>query len=400
MTRREREERREKRERREREEKEEKKMGKGRREAQGDKRRPPKKGGKKGAAQSTPLDEARRLQKKGERETGRGNFSENALRLYQSAIEMYRSVSQDVNESEDALVGLAECYHYSAEIMAGQVVYLKNLGEEQVIKQKVIFLSQQSAEAYKVLKERGVEPKEEICVNLGTTLATWAENLEYPACLGVYQQALAEYNSGLQIGGANSDTMLNKGDLLQSLAEVFNEAGDMEKARAAFIEANKTYDAACAVTDSTMGDDFVGLLEHWGASLLSFAGILEGEQQDQAIQQSLNKLSLAVQLDRSSTKGMNAIGDVHVLLSERNSTCQAMERINFLEEALKIGYCAALTVDRNNLDAQVGYAETYMEMGKLYRGIGDQAKMGECFVTSARKYIAIVSDQNVGVHVV
>ena len=41
-----------------------------------------------------------------------------------------------------------------------------------------------------------------------------------------------------------------------------------------------------------------------------------------------------------------------------------------------------------------------MEMGKLYRGIGDQAKMGECFVTSARKYIAIVSDQNVGVHVV
>ena len=108
------------------------------------------KGGKSGPS---PLEEARKLQKKAERATGRGNFSEEAVRLYREAIEIYLSIYNSGTASRDdqyeVMIAMAECYTYTAEISADSVRGCDNITQENAIKENVVFLCKQAAEIYK-----------------------------------------------------------------------------------------------------------------------------------------------------------------------------------------------------------------------------------------------------------
>ena len=107
----------------------------------------------KGKAPPSPLEEALKLQKKAERATGRGNFSEEAVRLYREAIEIYMSVynsgSLPRDDQYEVMIAMAECYTYTAEISADSVRGCENIAQENAVKENVVFLCKQSAEIYK-----------------------------------------------------------------------------------------------------------------------------------------------------------------------------------------------------------------------------------------------------------
>lgn len=356
------------------------------------------KGGKKKNAKGakSPLAEAQNLQKKAEKQGARGNFNPQALQAYHTAIEAYLAVYRETNAT-DALVGLAECYFYSAELKFASTAVLDHISKEKEAEEQTVFLCKQSCDCYgKILEQSDVEHREEVLVNLGSSLSVWAEASAYPDSLGIFDQALRQYDSSLAIR-PDSDTLLNKGDLLKRMAEEVLDATppDVGRARVLLDLADKAYRACLAESDSSRGDDLTGLTESWGSLYMVWSQALKGSPQDQdvALQRALAQFNGATELDVTSTKGMNGVGDVFMQRAELSSLFTPQQRYQFCESALTKGYNRALSVNRNEVDAAVGVGEAHFQMGKILREIGDAPNACANFLASAQRYSSVRSNE-------
>merc|ERR1711924_123519 len=68
------------------------------------------------------------------------------------------------------------------------------------------------------------------------------------------------------------------------------------------------------------------------------------------------------------------------------------QRLKFLEDALNLGYKRTLSVNRNDLDAVVGVAETQYAMGKMCSAQGDSGNASQMYLASAQRYGSVLSD--------
>ena len=178
------------------------------------------------------------------------------------------------------------------------------------------------------------------------------------------------------------------------MAEELADSGAHVQSRRAFAEANSAYEACCSVTDSTKGDDLVGLLESWGANLLGMAQS-EGcgpEERRELLGKALGHLTEATAMEVTATRAMNTIGDCHVAMAETVGL-GPQQRLGHLEQAVAAGYQRALAVDRSNLDASVGVAEVHAMSGKAFREAGDVAAASTHFAAAAAGYERIFADQ-------
>jgi hypothetical protein len=62
-------------------------------------------------------------------------------------------------------------------------------------------------------------------------------------------------------------TLSNLGDALVAQGEAALQAGQPDAGQAAFASALEAYQASCALSDSSAGDDLPGLLHNWGVGL-------------------------------------------------------------------------------------------------------------------------------------
>jgi hypothetical protein len=62
-------------------------------------------------------------------------------------------------------------------------------------------------------------------------------------------------------------TLSNLGDALVAQGEAALQAGQPNAGQAVFASALEAYQASCALSDSSAGDDLPGLLHNWGVGL-------------------------------------------------------------------------------------------------------------------------------------
>jgi hypothetical protein len=62
-------------------------------------------------------------------------------------------------------------------------------------------------------------------------------------------------------------TLSNLGDALVAQGEAALQAAQPDAGQAAFAAALECYQASCALSDSSAGDDLPGLLHNWGVGL-------------------------------------------------------------------------------------------------------------------------------------
>ncbi|KAH9318919.1 hypothetical protein KI387_020688, partial [Taxus chinensis] len=213
-------------------------------------------------------------------------------------------------------------------------------------------LCRKSVETYKMaFSIEGGEVKQESMVNCASALCDWGDLVcDIPTdkgggislAAGLYAEADNMYSEALASDPGDVELLTNFGDCCIKRAELafasLNSAQtdvnqSWTSANQFYERAFTAYTNACSNADVKVGDDLAGLLQNWGAGLLSFAEVLR-----------------------------------------------------LLEKAMNEGYGAALEIDATNLDALIGLGEVCSTSRKHFLHLGDTEKAKEYSMKSLHWY--------------
>ncbi|KAH8953821.1 hypothetical protein BDL97_08G047000 [Sphagnum fallax] len=317
------------------------------------------------------LAEARRLKQAAERKPD-GIISkqatlEQSARLFQNALNLPLSLPIQ----EEALFDLGEVFLlWSSSLQArraieagspfrGKIKKDQALDLQYQISINAANLSRQSFEMYErvwALEGRG-ELKQEALVNSGNSLCDWASLLAsiseengggIAAAAERYNEADKRYAEALTSTPEDVELLTNVGDICVQRAELTATSVQQSGApsgsqetwaavRALYERGLQAYAAACAHADARVGDDVAGLLQNWGAGLLSLAEVLK-----------------------------------------------------LLEEAVNDGFGAALKINSSNIEALLGLGDAHLAAGKLLHESGNPANAMLHWVQSSDAFLQAV----------
>ncbi|GAX86110.1 hypothetical protein CEUSTIGMA_g13522.t1 [Chlamydomonas eustigma] len=343
---------------------------------------------------SIALAEAEALQQKGEKKRG-----QEAIGILQQASARFRdAISMGLpseDELHDARFGSAWCLALCAEATKAAADALPDhlISRKKDVEAKHVALrlySQAVAEYKQVLDSYG-KVRSDAAVNAGNALCAVAELLvssnshgsrstltevctaevqAYEEARHLYQSALTRTgyedsnNQGCSTsrsvdeeGEQDADTWCNLADCLMSYAQLLTDRKaslpqERQGEAAALCQAAlQAYEQACAVSDSSHGDDLPGLLCNWGSGLIA-AALMTEPPRIELLHQAISQLQHSASFSRADTAPLNRLGDAWVHLAELAEAAMVHEEAKLMfTKALEEGYGRALAINRMDPEA-------------------------------------------------
>ncbi|CAK9235113.1 unnamed protein product [Sphagnum jensenii] len=373
------------------------------------------------------LAEARRLKQAAERKpdgiVSKQATLEQSARLFQDALNLPLSLPIQ----EEALFDLGEVFLlWSSSLQArraieagspfrGKIKKDQALDLQYQISINAANLSRQSFEMYErvwALEGRG-ELKQEALVNSGNSLCDWASLLAsiseengggIAAAAERYNEADKRYAEALTSTPEDVELLTNVGDICVQRAELTAmsvqqsgaPSGSQETwaaVRALYERGLQAYAAACAHADARVGDDVAGLLQNWGAGLLSLAERTPDlEESKEAYKGAQEKLRSAISFRPTDASLPIALGETLCSQAERFGNHPALqpEVLKLLEEAVNDGFGAALKINSSNIEALLGLGDAHLAAGKLLHESGNPANAMLHWVQSSDAFLQAV----------
>ncbi|XP_057856123.2 uncharacterized protein LOC131065578 isoform X1 [Cryptomeria japonica] len=266
-----------------------------------------------------------------------------------------------------------------------------------------------SVETYKMVYAiEGGEVKQESLVNCANALCGWGDLVcDIPNDKGggitlaasLYAEADNMYSGALTLDPEDVELLTNFGDCCikrAELAYVLLNSTTMEvnqswtSATQFYEQAFRAYAHACSRADVKVGDDLAGLLQNWGAGLLSFAEhTVDIAVAAKAFKDAEEKMKNAANFSRLDISIYIALGELFSVQADRFSqdTDYQPQVLNLLEKASNEGYGIALEIDATNLDALIGLGEVCSASRKHFLQLGDTQKAEEHSVKSLHWYL-------------
>lgn len=369
-------------------------------------------------AQSLPftaagiLSEAERLKQQAERKP-EGQAREPLLAQCAKLLEQALGSPLSPRQEEEALFDLGGVYAlWGSSVQAGMYQTLGSIFSGNLHKDNALNIQSdamgQSADLYrksheiyeKVASGNSAVLKQEALINSGNSLCDWAELLlvlsadrggSAVAASDLFGKADLRYSTALSVSPDDVELLTNSGDCNVKRAELELLIGSdtpqsqaWTTAKAFYTKAMSAYGHACSLADARVGDDLAGLLQNWGASLLSLAERTpDASEAMVAHEQALEKLRTAAKFHPMDVSIFIAIGEACCAWAEQLGRMQALD---LLVLAIEEGFGTALKINATCLDAMIGEAEAHLEAGKSASSIERQFVAEEHFIQSLNSY--------------
>lgn len=370
------------------------------------------------------LSEASKLKQQAERKSNgpeRVPLLEKCTQLFQNALQLPLSL----RDKEEALFDLGEAFLlWSSAVRKGpclgnQSAFKGNIKKHHAIQLQIQLslyaanLCRQSVEAYrKISSMEGGELKQESRINCANALCDWGEIVcEIPSNKGggtglaadLYAQADNIYTEALVSDPADVELLTNLGDCCIKRAELSFTSLNPDQTsinniwtsgREFYERAFSAYVNASSRSDIRLGDDIAGLLQNWGAGLLSLAEhSIDIVESAEAFKHAEEKLRNAANFSQTDTSVRIALGELFSAQADRfsHTTDYQPQVLNLLEKSINEGYGAALQIDATNLDALMGLGEVCLTAAKHSLRSGEKERAKESSLKSLQWYTKAVN---------
>lgn len=360
------------------------------------------------------LAEVDRLKHQAERRS-EGASRESLLEQCAKLLEQAIASNLSLREEEEAFFDLGEVYTlWGNSVKAGMYTTLGNVFNGKLVKANALNLQlgalERSTNFYRkshemfeeIVSRASTELKMKAMINSANSLCDWADICsELPSSRGggaaaaenLYMQADLRYSTALSDTPDDVELLTNFGDCKIKRAElavrtscgISAESESWVIAKDFYTKAMVAYGRACGLSDARMGDDLAGLLQNWGAGLLSLAArTTDSVEAAVTFELALEKLRTAAKFHPTDVSIFLAIGEACCTRAEQLGKMQALESIL---HGIDDGFSTALKINATCLDAIIGKGEAHMALGKLAASLGKHSLSQEHFILSLNTYM-------------